>query len=71
MTGLGKAEMAQQAKCGGEAESWRGRQQADLGKVMKALDLGEVMVVVRQNLVEAAAEIVRIRRLKIKIQLDT
>lgn len=68
MMGLGEAEMAQQAECGGEVESLRGRLQADLGKVMKASDLGEVMVVVqqhlgevmvvvRQHLVEAAVEL--------------
>ncbi|KAG5556526.1 hypothetical protein RHGRI_006957 [Rhododendron griersonianum] len=57
MMGLGEAEMAQQAECGGEVESLRGRLQADLGKVMKVSDLGEVMVVVRQHLVEAAVEL--------------
>lgn len=53
MEGLGEAEVAQQAESGGEAESWRRRLQADLGKVMKATE-GEVMLVVRQHLVEAA-----------------
>lgn len=50
-TGLGEAEVVQQAESGSEAESWRRRHQADLGKVMKASE-GEAMLVVRQQLVE-------------------